>query len=89
MSQIDMKRCIRGTFQNHDTFTPEQRALAESLIQDGPPNNQQIVINKQDTDAWDDETKTLTRDGVSVRIKVPQPPTGLLHIKAATAPTAD
>jgi hypothetical protein len=89
MSNIDMKRCLRGTFHDHETFTPEQRALAESLIQDGPPNNRQIVLKKQDTDTWNAETNTLTRDGISVRIKVPQPaPAGVLHLKAVTGQSA-
>lgn len=71
---IDIPRCIRHCFEDSESMTPKQRALATDLIEDGPPNNQQrqVVLKMVEGGEWDDQAKTITRDGVSVRLRIPE-----------------
>lgn len=71
MNPIDIPRCIRGCFLDHKTMTPEQRELAAALIADGPPHNQQVTLKLVNGAIWDNDSKAITRDGVTVRLNVP------------------
>jgi hypothetical protein len=71
-SHIDMERCVRHSFKNAEAMTPEQRTLAEDLIESGPPGHRQVTIKLSSETGlikWNNEAKTLTRNGVTVTLK--------------------
>lgn len=82
MSNIDLKRCVRGCFLDSDTMTSEQRSLAESMIQSGPPITPRVTLALPDGAVWNEETKTVTLADVSVAIKVPS----TMYMRAVSGP---
>lgn len=78
MPEIDIDRCVRACFAWCDTMTPEQRELAESLIDDGPPNRSDgsVILKLPPGAVWDSTMNTITRGDAIVQLRTPMNWTG-------------